>query len=152
YVELDESIRLPAQERVPLAERLKRGSAPAVTAPRSVELAGAHKTHTQARALTRSFMDDVRLGRGIDGKEIKTTVSECVRSVLRNPDAMLWMGRLRDKSEYTSEHCLNVGLLAVAFGRHLGASEEDLNHLGVAGMLHDIGKMQTPDELLKKNA
>ncbi|HSB96153.1 MAG TPA: HD-GYP domain-containing protein, partial [Spongiibacteraceae bacterium] len=53
---------------------------------------------------------------------------------------------------YTSEHSLNVGLLAITFGRHLGASEEDLNKLGMAGMLHDIGKMQTPVEILHKNS
>ena len=96
-------------------------------------------------------MDDVRLGRGIDIKEVKATVSECVRSVLRNPDAMLWMSKLRSKDEYTSEHSFNVGLLAIAFGRHLGASEEDLNKLGIAGMLHDVGKMQTPSDILLKD-
>lgn len=152
FVELGEDSWQPAQERAQLQPRLQRGQSPAPSTPRRTEMRHAHSTHAQARTLTRTFMDDVRLGRGIDIKEIKATVSECVRSILRNPDAMAWMGKLRDKSEYTSEHCLNVGLLAVAFGRHLGASEEDLNKLGVAGMLHDIGKMRTPDALLQKNA
>ena len=95
-------------------------------------------------------MDDVRLGRGINIREVKATVSECVKSILRNPDAMMWMSRIRQKDQYTSEHSLNVGLLAITFGRHLGASEEDLNHLGIAGMLHDVGKMRTPIEILNK--
>ncbi|HEY3700405.1 MAG TPA: HD-GYP domain-containing protein [Spongiibacteraceae bacterium] len=152
FVEVGEDIWEPAQERALQEARLQRSQTPAFTATRQSELRDAKSAHDNARTLTRSFMDDVRLGRGIDIKEVKATVSECVRSILRNPDAMLWMAKLRSKDEYTSEHSLNVGLLAIAFGRHLGASEEDLNKLGIAGMLHDVGKMQTPlDILMKEN-
>ncbi len=149
-VEVGEDVWQPAQERVLQAERMQRAQTHTPSATRSDELRNAQNAHTHARTLTRSFMDDVRLGRGIDIKEVKATVSECVRSVLRNPDAMLWMSKLRDKDAYTSEHSLNVGLLAIAFGRHFGASEEDLNKLGMAGMLHDVGKMQTPQDVLLK--
>jgi putative nucleotidyltransferase with HDIG domain len=149
-VEVGEEVWLPAQERAVKETLSQRINKYATTATRDKELISAQNTHQHARALTRSFMDDVRLGRGIDIKEVKTTVSECVRSILRNPDAMLWMSKLRDKDQYTSEHSLNVSLLAIAFGRHLGASEEDLNKLGIAGMLHDVGKMQIPNEILLK--
>ncbi len=149
-VEVGEEVWQPAQERVLDQGQIQRTQAHKPSKTQQAELRNAQSTHQNARALTRSFMDDVRLGRGIDIKEVKATVSECVRSILRNPDAMLWMSKLRDKDSYTSEHSLNVGLLAIAFGRHLGASEEDLNKLGVAGMLHDVGKMQTPNEVLLK--
>lgn len=149
-VEVGEEAWQPAQERVLQAERMQRTQTHTPSTPRKDELRNAQSAHANARALTRSFMDDVRLGRAIDIKEVKATVSECVRSVLRNPDALLWMSKLRDKDSYTSEHSLNVGLLAIAFGRHLGASEEDLNKLGMAGMLHDVGKMQTPQAVLLK--
>lgn len=152
YVEVGEDAWLPAQERVVKETLSQRINKYATTTTRSQEMSSAKGTHENARALTRSFMDEVRLGRGIDIKEVKVAVSECVRSILRNPDAMLWMAKLRSRDEYTSEHCLNVGLLAIAFGRHLGASEEDLNKLGVAGMLHDIGKMQTPTNILLKTS
>lgn len=152
YVEVGEDTWLPAQERAVKETLSQRINKHATTTTRTQEMSSAKSTHETARALTRSFMDDVRLGRGIDIKEVKATVSECVRSILRNPDAMLWMAKLRNKDSYTSEHSLNVGLLAIAFGRHLGASEEDLNKLGVAGMLHDIGKMQTPMEILLKDS
>ena len=150
FVELGDQVWVPQQTRTVLENQLQRKQTHTASATRSAELRNAQNAHSTARSLTRSFMDDVRLGRGIDIKEVKATVSECVRSVLRNPDAMLWMSKLRNKDEYTSEHSLNVGLLAIAFGRHLGASEEDLNKLGIAGMLHDVGKMQTPNEILLK--
>lgn len=151
-VEVGEEAWQPAQERVLQAERIQRTQTYTASTTRAAEIRKAQNTHQNARVLTRSFMDDVRLGRGIDIKEVKATVSECVRSILRNPDAMLWMSKLRSKDTYTSEHCLNVGLLAIAFGRHLGASEEDLNKLGMAGMLHDVGKMQMPDSILLKTS
>lgn len=150
FVEVGEDTWQPAQERALQEARLQRSQTHAFSTTRQNELRDAKSAHDNARTLTRSFMDDVRLGRGIDIKEVKATVSECVRSILRNPDAMLWMAKLRSKDEYTSEHSLNVGLLAIAFGRHLGASEEDLNKLGIAGMLHDVGKMQTPLDILMK--
>jgi putative nucleotidyltransferase with HDIG domain len=151
-VEVGEEAWQPAQERVLQAERMQRAQTHAPSSTQKEELRTAKNAHANARALTRSFMDDVRLGRAIDIKEVKATVSECVRSILRNPDAMLWMSKLRSKDSYTSEHSLNVGLIAIAFGRHLGASEEDLNKLGMAGMLHDIGKMQTPNSVLLKDS
>jgi HD-GYP domain-containing protein (c-di-GMP phosphodiesterase class II) len=149
-VEVGEEAWRPAEERILQESRVQRTQTHAPLITRKAELNNAQNTHQHASALTRSFMDDVRLGRGIDIKEVKATVSECVRSILRNPDAMQWMAKLRSKDEYTSEHSLNVGLLAIAFGRHLGASEEDLNKLGISGMLHDVGKMQTPNEILLK--
>jgi HD-GYP domain-containing protein (c-di-GMP phosphodiesterase class II) len=152
-VEQNEDAWSPAEERGQLGTPLQRGTPnPPHAVARHDEIRNAQVAHGAARTLTRSFMDDVRLGRAIDIREVKTTVSACVKSVLRNPDAMMWMAKLRSKDEYTSEHCVNVGLLAIIFGRALGASEDDLNKLGLAGMLHDIGKMRTPLDILNKNA
>ncbi len=120
------------------------------TSSNKEEYGRASTAHESARKLTRSFMDDVRLGNSINITEVKKTVSECVSSILRNPDAMMWIAKIRKKDDYTAEHSLNVGLLAITFGRHLGASEEELNKLGLAGMLHDVGKMRIPDAVLNK--
>ena len=69
---------------------------------------------------------------------------------MRNPDALLWMSKIRSQDEYTAEHCLNVCILAIAFGRHLGMSEADLEKLGLCGLLHDVGKMRVQPEVLHK--
>lgn len=110
----------------------------------------AARLQEDARALTRTLMDEVRLGRAIDVKEVKATVSSAVRQIIESPDAVLWLSRIRDRDQYTSEHCVNVGLLAINFARHLGYGEEDLNAIGFAGMLHDVGKTLTPLEVLNK--
>lgn len=150
YIEDAENRWIHVQTRT-VTRGLKKGSVKYEnTATNKEEFARAKSAYSDARNLTREFMDDVRLGKGIDIQTVERTVSECVQSILRNPDAMLWMSKIRNKDEYTAEHSLNVGLLAISFGRHLGVSEDDLNKLGVAGMLHDVGKMRTPLEVLNK--
>jgi len=85
-----------------------------------------------------------------DLAQAEALVVECMASVLRNPDASLWMSRLRTQDEYTVEHCMNVAVLAMVFGRYLGMSEKSLVQLGLCGLLHDLGKMQVPLALLNK--
>src|SRR5690554_3629604 len=114
------------------------------------ERAAAISIYREARRLTKTLLDDARIGGVIDSESAKVTVKECVSSILRNPDALLWMSRMRNEDEYTSEHCLNVCILAIAFGRHLGMSEPELEKLGLCGLLHDVGKMRVPKEVLNK--
>jgi putative nucleotidyltransferase with HDIG domain len=106
--------------------------------------------YREARQLTKTLLDDVRLGGAINTEHAKSTVKDCVHSILRNPDALLWMARMRTESEYTAEHCLNVCILSIAFGRHLGMSEPELEKLGLCGLLHDVGKMRVPTQVLNK--
>ncbi len=108
--------------------------------------------YREARSLTKSLLDDIRLSGTIDTAQAKATVNECVHSILRNPDALMWMAKIRDENQYTAEHCLNVCILAIAFGRHLGLDEMELQNLGLCGLLHDVGKMRVPSEILNKPA
>ncbi|MEI6736999.1 MAG: HD-GYP domain-containing protein, partial [Pseudomonadota bacterium] len=75
-----------------------------------------------------------------------------VDSMVRNPDAMMWVARMREQDTLTYDHGLNVAINLVAFGRHLGYPKEQLSQLGVVGLLLDIGKIRISRELLEKNA
>ena len=57
---------------------------------------------------------------------------------------------LAEKDEYTEGHTRRVALLAVAVGEHLGLAPARLRELATGGLLHDIGKLSVPDEVLKK--
>lgn len=103
-----------------------------------------------ARRETKGMLDNIRLGEAINTEQAKETVRECVQSIIRHPDALLWMARIRDEQEYTAEHSLNVCILAVAFGKQLGLDEQDLEKLGLCGLLHDVGKMRVPVDILDK--
>ena len=108
------------------------------------------ETHDEATALIHSIMDDVHLKKGIDTGRAKKVVAAMAKSVLRNPDALICFAQLKERDEYTALHCLRVSILALAFGRHLGFEEDELNLLGLGALLHDIGKMRVPDAILSK--
>lgn len=112
----------------------------------------AHQSFREARQVTFSLMDEIRLGGAIDTKGAKAVVSDVVQSIMRHPDAMLWMSKVREERKYTSDHCLNVCVLAVAFGRQIGLENEELVNLGLCGLLHDVGKMRVPTEIVDKPA
>ncbi|HEY9030292.1 MAG TPA: HD-GYP domain-containing protein [Kangiella sp.] len=98
------------------------------------------------------LMRDVQRDSKIDIEGSKDLVSQTVDSILRNETAMFWLSKIKHQDEYTSEHCVRVGILAIAFGKHLQLPRENLEVLGMCGMLHDVGKMKVPQDILNKPA
>lgn len=95
----------------------------------------------------------LNIGNGFDSvqsKLLKQHVKECVDSIERNPSAMMWLTRIKHADQYTAEHCVNVGVLAMSLGRHLGVNRPQLEMLGLAGVLHDVGKMKLDQDILFK--
>ena len=101
------------------------------------------------KVLRAAFMD-VRLGRAIRMEEVTSIVHDVVGAVERNPRALLEMLRLKQKNEYTYMHSIAVCTLMVNVARHMGKSESEARDYGVAGLLHDLGKMGIPDTILNK--
>jgi HD-GYP domain-containing protein (c-di-GMP phosphodiesterase class II) len=65
-----------------------------------------------------------------------------------NPLHLLAITKSND--EYTFTHTANVGILTLYFAEHLGFKGSYLNDIGVAAILHDVGKVTTPDSVLSK--
>ena len=114
------------------------------------EHSSANKAYRAAHQTVSGLLEQARLGNALDTKSARLVVTDCVDSILRNPDALLWMAKIKHVDHYTMEHCLNVSVLAIAFGRHLRMDRQDLIRLGTGGLLHDVGKMKIPDEILNK--
>ena len=114
------------------------------------EIGHAREIVTETREAVYNIMDDVRLGRSINTTGAKKIVANMVDSVIRNPDALMCLNQLKNKDEYTALHSLRVCVLALAFGRHLDLTDEELNLLGIGALLHDIGKMKVPNEIINK--
>ncbi len=57
---------------------------------------------------------------------------------------------LKNSSDMTFTHSINVSLLAAVLGKWLGYPQEDIEALSLAGLLHDIGKQMIPQEILNK--
>ena len=121
-------------------------------APFEAELPRAARIEREAKATLQTILEDVRLGHSVDASGVREVVSQMVESVISNPDALAVLSQLKNAHEYTAEHGLRVCTLAIAFGRHLEMSPEELNLLGVGALLHDVGKMKVPVEILNKPA
>ncbi len=122
------------------------------TAPVRQEHLSAAPVYRQAKTDIKALLKSAQFGQMLNTETAEEVVSTCVDSMLRNSDAMLWMSRIKHESEYTAEHCLNVCILAIAFGRHLRFDAAELRMLGLCGLLHDVGKMRTPRVILNKRA
>jgi putative nucleotidyltransferase with HDIG domain len=105
-----------------------------------------------AREESLRILQAVKLGQELDIGAVKEVVKECVDSILRNPSAMLWLARIKNGDEYTAEHSLRVAILSIALARELGLPAYQLEQIGICGMLHDVGKLKVPSEILNKPA
>lgn len=97
------------------------------------------------------IFDHVSDGGSLDVIRLKRAVSPIVESIGRNPDACLWLTRLKQHDEYSYQHALSASIWAVALGRQLGLSRLDLRSLAIGGMLMDVGKLRVDPELLKSD-
>ncbi len=70
-------------------------------------------------------------------------VQEITNSVLRNPDALISVARLKTADNYTYMHSVAVSALMVALAKQLGFDEAKIHQAAMAGLLHDIGKAQS---------
>jgi len=121
-----------------------------VTVPFEEEIGKAREIHRKANEVISDLYEDVRLGKSINATGAKEMVNQMVDSIVRNPDAQVWLTHLKNKDEYTAIHSLNVCIFSIAFGRHLGISDDSLNLLGLGGLMHDLGKIRVPLEVLNK--
>lgn len=110
----------------------------------------AHAARNEARGAIDAAINDARLGHAVELPALRNAVGRMTQSVVGNASAALWLTALKDVSEYTAIHCINVCVLALAFGRHLALPPAELRSLGLGALLHDVGKARTPLEILNK--
>jgi len=103
-----------------------------------------------ASSLMDNLVRDIRLGQSFEIERVEEIVGDMVESVVRNPDAAMWIARLRQEDIATYGHGLQVSVYITAFGRHLGFPKAQLSHLAQIGLLLDIGKIKLPRYLLEK--
>lgn len=96
----------------------------------SREMATARMNYADAKATAKNIMSSLRLGRTLEMNQIHQVVDDCVDSVLRNDNALLLLTKIKNKDEYTAEHCINVSILSAAFAKHPGAAGRRDSHCG----------------------
>ena len=139
---------LPAPAQAPAAAAAP--PAPQQRVSMEAELDRAAQVLNRSKVAVMALFGEARLGNAIDSEVCLPIVDEVTSSLARNPSAFVSLARLKTKDDYTYMHSVAVCGLMVALGRHMGLSDDEVREAGLAGLLHDVGKMQMPLEVLNK--
>ena len=114
------------------------------------EMGKAKKLYDEAKTLQLKAFKDIEAGRNIDIAPFRELASGFMDSIFRNQDALACLTQMRQKDAYLLEHSINVSILMSIFAKHLGIEKEIIEQLTTGALLHDIGKIKIPDEVLNK--
>jgi putative nucleotidyltransferase with HDIG domain len=106
--------------------------------------------HEKTLESTKEVLKKLQDTGDLDLDQIRENVEDILPDMIRNNDVLMRLNQLKASDDYTFQHSLRVSILAAMVGKWLGYSHEELVELGEAGLLYDIGKMNIPDYLLKK--
>lgn len=144
----------PPAESAPEAPALVR-STPSLSldkqpATMGEEIERAAQVVNKSKEAVMSLFNEARLGKAVDAEQCLPLVEEVASSVVRNPSALISLARLKTKDDYTYMHSVAVCALMVSLARQLGLDEATTREAGLAGLLHDVGKMAMPLDVLNK--
>jgi putative nucleotidyltransferase with HDIG domain len=146
--------KAPARARPRSPQRVAVSVKPVAPPPQPCsvgeEVERAAETIRRSKQTVAHLLDEVRLGRTADIAKAIPVVEDITASVDRNPHALVSISRMRSKDEYTYCHSIAVCALMVNLARQLGRDDAAVREAGLAGLLHDFGKVVIPDSVLKK--
>ncbi|HWR73968.1 MAG TPA: HD domain-containing phosphohydrolase [Nitrospirota bacterium] len=104
----------------------------------------------EAVAAVKDMVKSVHLGKALNVRKMNSIVQTMVDSMLDNRDALLGLTNIKMFDEYTFAHSVNTSILAVSLGAYLAFEKPRIAALGIAGLMHDIGKVNVPPEIINK--
>ena len=116
----------------------------------SVKMAQAKALISASKEIQKRMFQHIEEGMEIDLLSVKTLTSELIETIFSNSDALMCAVNIRNKDEYLLEHSFAVSMLMALFCRYLGINKTDIEALAIGAFLHDIGKIRTPDHILRK--
>lgn len=116
----------------------------------AAEVKHAQKICARAKEAVIVMFNDARMGKAIEVENAQALVEEIADSVLRQPHALISLARLKNSDEYTYMHSVAVCALMIALARQLNLDDQMIHEAGLAGLLHDLGKIGVPNKILNK--
>lgn len=106
--------------------------------------------YEEALVLVEEAMKAVQSGLQIPVPEIRSVVADSLRSLIHDDSALLALAGIRSYDRYLSEHSVNVCILSMVLGKDLGLDPGSTLELGLSALLHDVGKVFVPADIIKK--
>ena len=141
-------VELQNQEKLNSAAQLNMASAGTVSVEE--ELLKAHKLQAKAKGIMSNVLSDVKFGKPLETEAFDDLADGMIDSVMRNHNALACLGRIRKKDNYLMEHSINLSVLMGIFAKSMNIDRETMHQAMVGALLHDIGKIMVPDNILHK--
>jgi putative nucleotidyltransferase with HDIG domain len=150
-----EAVNPPAEAPQPVAAAAAAPAeapkpAPAPRASLESEIERASQVLNRSKQAVMAMFGEARLGQTLNTERCFPVVEEVAQSLARNPSAFVSLARLKTRDDYTYMHSVAVCALMIGLARQVGLDDAQTREAGLAGLLHDIGKMQMPLEVLNK--
>ena len=141
---------IAAEGEAALLETVTDGSVNVRQVSMAQEIDRAADICRSAKVAVKDMFNDARMGKAVDTDALQPMVDEISQSVMRNAGALISLARLKTADDYTYMHSVAVCGLMTALSRTLGFDEETTRDAAMAGLLHDIGKVHMPLNILNK--
>lgn len=112
--------------------------------------AKAKEFYKDAVEAIKKIVEDIKFKKRVNIEKARFAINSMVASIQRNRTPLITLASLKAHDEYTFSHAVNVAVLTLVQGEALGLDRQTLNDLGIAALLHDMGKLKVPEEILKK--
>ncbi|HDK37853.1 MAG TPA: HD-GYP domain-containing protein [Thiolapillus brandeum] len=116
------------------------------------ELRIARHSHDEISHLVMEIENILRSDQELEMEKIEDSIEFMVDSIIRNPDAYIWLTQIQQYDSYTYRQSLSASVWATATGRELGFPREKLHTLATGTLLMDVGNTALPVELLQKKS
>ncbi len=114
------------------------------------EFPRARSAHASGGAAVEEAYRALRVEAEMDGRVLTDAIATMTDSLVEMPDALTLVSQLATKGPRLRMRALNCSIYMIVFGRYLGHSREQLELMGLVGLLQDVGKLRLPAALLEK--
>ena len=116
----------------------------------AADIATIRRLYSDATSVASSVWEIAKTEGTPDPKAARALVDSLAQAVSANRTALIALTALKNYDNYTFTHMVNVSILTMSQARALGLEGTTLRELGLAALMHDIGKVRTPTEILNK--
>lgn len=107
-------------------------------------------SYSQAEVATKAMFEAVASDHKIDIQHVDEALVGMVDSIERNPDALMWLTKLKQSDNDAYNHAMNVSVTMMALGNFMSLPKKQVKDLGMVGLLQDVGKARIDEKLLHK--
>lgn len=119
------------------------------TLPASEEVLGCDTQH-QCLAAMQEFWARVEAGKPLDEALLSIVAERLIGDINHRLDAVRYLSQLRVRDEFTYDHTLDVASVSIALALRLGLPADEVRQVGLAALLHDLGKLLIPRQIMFK--